>query len=285
MLGRGPAMRGNVVEEGAGEAGGAGATGDVAAAVVVALTPPPPRERRRALYASWRERAETAEREQASRVAEARTTERARIAREMHDVLAHRISLVAMHSGALAYRSDLSPQESAQAAAVIRDNAHLALTELRDVLGVLRLPEEPGGPEEGGPDRPQPTLADVDELLDEARAAGFGVDAAIDSDPDHKMPDTLSRNAFRIVQEIVTNARKHAPTVRLNLAVRSRLGDGITITARNGIPAVGAHNALPRSGMGLAGLTERAVLSGGTLSFGVDRRGEFVVSAQLPWVA
>ncbi|HET8766431.1 MAG TPA: histidine kinase [Pedococcus sp.] len=237
---------------------------------------------RRALLASWRERAETAEREQSSRVAEARANERARIAREMHDVLAHRISLVAMHSGALAYREDLDREEVTQAATVIRDNAHLALTELRDVLGVLRLTDAEASPTDP-PERPQPTLADLDELLADARAAGCAIDARVDLDAAHGIPDSLSRNAFRIVQEVVTNARKHAPAERLALEVRAAPGDGVHITARNAIPSGGDGPALPRSGMGLAGLTERAVLSGGSLTFGVDRRGDFVVTARLPW--
>jgi signal transduction histidine kinase len=237
---------------------------------------------RRALLASWRERAETAEREQSSRVAEARANERARIAREMHDVLAHRISLVAMHSGALAYREDLGRDEVRQAATVIQDNAHLALTELRDVLGVLRLTDA-GSPTTDSPERPQPTLVDLDELLGDARAAGSTIDARLDVDGAAGMPDSLSRNAFRIVQEVVTNARKHAPDERLVLEVRAVRGDGVRVTARNPIPSRVSGPALPRSGMGLAGLTERAVLSGGSLTFGVDRRGDFVVTARLPW--
>ena len=128
---------------------------------------------RREHLASLRERAETAEREQASRVAQARTAERARIAREMHDVLAHRISLVAMHAGALAYRTDLPPAKVAETAAVVQENAHAALAELREVLGVLREtgvePAEPGG---RVPEPPQPSLTDLDELLVEARASG-----------------------------------------------------------------------------------------------------------------
>ena len=96
---------------------------------------------RRELLAFWRERAETAEREHALAAERARAAERTRIAREMHDVLAHRISLVALHAGALTYRSDLDREETAAAAAVIQDNAHLALGELRQVLGVLRAGE------------------------------------------------------------------------------------------------------------------------------------------------
>ena len=93
---------------------------------------------RRELIATLRDRADRAEREQAMRVAQARTNERARIAREMHDVLAHRISLVAMHAGALGYRTDLSRDETKRAADVISQNAHQALVDLREILGVLR---------------------------------------------------------------------------------------------------------------------------------------------------
>lgn len=239
---------------------------------------------RRDLLASLRERAETAEREQASRVAEARANERARIAREMHDVLAHRISLVAMHSGALAYRNDLSDAQVGEAAAIIRDNAHLALSELRDVLGVLRLTEAPTS-DDLLVERPQPSLTDLDELLGEARAAGSRIDATVDLEDIKALPVALSRNAFRIVQELVTNARKHAPDEELRLRVEGRPGDAVTISARNRVPTEGAGSTLPASGMGLAGLTERAVLSGGNLTFGVDRQGEFVATARLPWAA
>ena len=240
---------------------------------------------RRDLFASWRERAETAEREQASRVAQARANERARIAREMHDVLAHRISLVAMHSGALAYRTDLTAEETTAAAAVVRDNAHLALTELRDVLGVLRSVDDADEPGDAGPERPQPTLADLDELLSEARAAGSRIDAQVSVEDLSSAPESLSRNGFRVVQEALTNARKHAPGQPVELTLTGRAGEGLTITARNGIPTQQRTSPLPLSGMGLTGLTERALLSGGTLTFGPDRRGDFVVRAWLPWAS
>lgn len=239
---------------------------------------------RRDLFGSWQARAETAEREQASRVAEARATERAVIAREMHDVLAHRISLVAMHSGALAYRTDLSAEETTRTAGVIRDNAHLALTELREVLGVLRDPSHVGATEAIEP--PQPTLASVESLIADEVASGRTITARIDVDSIEAAPSALSRNAFRIIQECLTNARKHAPGVPVRLDVKGGPEAGLEIRVSNPVP-VGAATAsgLPRSGMGLAGVTERAVLSGGELTFGTDRRGEFVVRARLPWRA
>ena len=268
---------------------------------------------RRAFVASLHERALTAEREQAMRVAQARVAERTRIAREMHDVLAHRISLVAMHSGALAYRDDLSRDEVAATAEVIRSSANQALSELRDVLGVLRdvplphptdasgSPVGQGSSDASVPERPQPTLHDVEELVADARAAG--TDVVLEQAGDATtVPDRVSRNAYRIVQESLTNARKHAPDRRATVTlavVTTSVGSGrVDVTVRTpaavpaglrtggeapavGMPAVG----MPGSGLGLLGLTERAVLSGGELTYGPDRRGDFVVAARLPWAS
>ncbi len=160
---------------------------------------------RRELLATLRERAVTAEAEQAARVAQARTAERGRIAREMHDVLAHRISLVTMHAGALTYREDLTAEEMRATAAVIQESSHQALVELRDVLGILR--DDPG---DSSPERPQPSAVDVPALLDEARASGMRIETedlvALDG-----IPETIGRTLYRVVQESLTNARKHAP--------------------------------------------------------------------------
>ena len=125
---------------------------------------------RRQLVLSLRERAERAEAEQQMRVEQAQAHERARIAREMHDVLAHRISLLSMHAGALEFRPDAPPEEIARAAGVVRASAHQALEDLREVIGVLR--EESL---DGDPERPQPTLANLPGLLDESRQAGMHV--------------------------------------------------------------------------------------------------------------
>ena len=127
---------------------------------------------RRALLASLRERARQAEATQSQRVAEARRLERHRIAREMHDVLAHRLSLVATHAGALEYRPDSSPERIATAAGVVRAGVHQALDELREVILVLRDEDEGGDPAT----RPQPTLADLPALVEESRAVGVSVE-------------------------------------------------------------------------------------------------------------
>ncbi len=243
---------------------------------------------RRAYVDSLRERALTAEREQALRAVQARVAERTRIAREMHDVLAHRISLVAMHSGALAYRTDLPREQVAETAEVIRANANRALGELREVLGVLR--DVPGTDGAGGadgsaavPEAPQPTLAGLGELLTEARAAGGEVSAEIDGDVT-SVPESTSRTAYRIVQEGLTNARKHAPTAPVHVAVAvvpDDAGQGtVSVTVRNGIRPGGE---VVSSGLGLVGLTERAVLAGGELTYGPDGHGAWVVRARLPW--
>lgn len=238
---------------------------------------------RRELFASWKQRAETAEHEQSLRVSQARINERARIAREMHDVLAHRISLVAMHAGALAYRHDLSREETADAAGIVRDNAHQALADLRDVLGVLR---DTDGRDQT--ERPQPTLADLGSLVEEAESAGTPVRLRFDVEEGSAVPEATARNAYRIVQEALTNARKHAPGAAVDLTVSGQRGDRILIEVRNGIPlrlSLQADDSPPPSGMGLMGLTERALLSGGELTYGRTPQGSYLLRAWLPWAA
>ncbi|KNX39258.1 hypothetical protein VV01_06825 [Luteipulveratus halotolerans] len=233
---------------------------------------------RRELVAGLRERVETAEREQSLRVAQSKVAERARIAREMHDVLAHRISLVAMHSGALTYREDLSRDEVREAAAVIQSNAHTALTELREVLGVLRATDQ----DDARPEAPQPILGDLPDLIDAARMAGTDVRLDLAADV-ASMPEVLSRNAFRIIQEGLTNARKHAPGQPVTIAVHGEAGDRLSLEVTNPVPHEDTATAVPGAGLGLLGLTERAVLSGGELRYGVDRKQDFTLSAWLPW--
>ncbi|WP_372792234.1 sensor histidine kinase, partial [Paraconexibacter sp.] len=154
---------------------------------------------------SVRERARHADAEQELRLEQARQAERTRIAREMHDVLAHRISLLSLHAGALEFRPDAPPEDVARAAAVIRASAHQALEDLRAVIGVLR---DGSGSEALQP--PQPTLAALPGLLEESRTAGMLLDAEIRLGDLTAVPDAIGRHALRIVQEALTNARKHA---------------------------------------------------------------------------
>jgi signal transduction histidine kinase len=231
---------------------------------------------RRQLVLSLRERALRAEAEQQLRVEQARHQERARIAREMHDVLAHRISLLSVHAGALEFRPDAPAGEVARAAGVIRASAHQALQDLREVIGVLR--DDAG---DGAPERPQPSLADLPALIDESRRAGMTVrwdnlldDAAV-------VPASIGRSAYRTVQEGLTNARKHAPGAAVRVTVDGAAGTGLTVEVRN--PLVRAAPEIPGSGTGLIGLAERAMLAGGRLEHGHTRQGDFRMHAWLPW--
>jgi signal transduction histidine kinase len=234
---------------------------------------------RRELLATLRERARTAEAEQAARVAQARTAERGRIAREMHDVLAHRISLVAMHAGALTYREDLTAEEMRVTAAVIQESSHQALVELRDVLGILR-----DGPGDSSPERPQPSAVDLPALLDEARASGMRIKTeelvALDG-----IPDTIGRTLYRVVQESLTNARKHAANTLVTVSVTGSPWDGLSIVVANPLEVGSIGVDPPESGLGLIGLAERTALVGGRMSHRITPGRDFVVEAWLPWPA
>ncbi|MDI3385195.1 histidine kinase [Streptomyces sp. B-S-A8] len=235
---------------------------------------------RRQLLLSLRERAERAESEAALRAKEAQRLAREAIAREMHDVLAHRLTLLSVHAGALEFRPDAPEQEVARAAGVIRDSAHEALQDLREIIGVLRT-DEPAA-DEGG--RPQPTLAALDALVAECRAAGMRV--TLDNrvaDP-AAVPAGAGRNAYRIAQEGLTNARKHAPGAEVTVRVTGAPGDGLTVEVRNPAPP-GDVPEVPGSGQGLIGLTERAILAGGRLTHGAEGDGGFRITAWLPWAS
>jgi signal transduction histidine kinase len=207
---------------------------------------------------------------------EAREAERRRIAREMHDVLAHRLSLLSVHAGALEFNRDAPAEEVAEAARVIRESARAALDELRSVIGVLR--EDRG---ESLMQPPQPTLADLAALVEESRAAGMRITAQIELG-DAAPPAAVGRTAYRIVQEGLTNARKHAPGAAVTLTVRAPDGD-LEVEVRSLAPvAVASGSPLPGAGTGLIGLAERITLAGGELEHGVDPDGAFVLRARLP---
>ena len=232
---------------------------------------------RAALLISLRERARRAEAEQGRRVAEARVAERARIAREMHDVLAHRLSLVATYAGALEYRPDASPQQVARAAGVVRDGIHQALDELREVITVLRADDDDLG-------RPQPMLADVSDLVDESRDAGAVVRLENRVAAVADVPPIAGRTAYRVVQEGLTNARKHAAGQPVVVRMDGEPGTQLRIDIRNAVTARPSATVLG-SGTGLVGLTERVRLAGGELDHDITAAGEFRLQASLPWPA
>ena len=235
---------------------------------------------RRQLLASLRERALRAEADQRLHEDQARMAERTRIAREMHDVLAHRISLLALHAGALEVRPDLPPAKVRETAELLRSTARQALEELRGVIGVLR--EEPG--QEAEPVAPQPTLSDVGHLIEETRRAGVNIDFAMCVGQAEAVPAALGRDAYRIVQEALTNIGKHANGTATRVRVTGAPGDGLRVSVRNRQPVHAyAGSALPGSGTGLLGLQERVALAGGTLVHGPDGSGDFVVEADLQW--
>jgi signal transduction histidine kinase len=237
---------------------------------------------RRELVWTLRHRAERAEAEQELRVAQARGNERSRIAREMHDVLAHRISQISMHAGALAFREDLTADEMRASASVIQEKAHEALTDLRGVLGVLR--DETTGALVSAP---QPTYADLPVLVEEAGASGLRIDFHDRLDPaGEQVPDVVGRTVYRIIQEGITNARKHAPGTLLTIELGGSPRDGVDIVLRN--PMGFRTTRTPGAGLGLVGLSERAELRGGRLEAGRERTHDgptFVLRGWIPWAA
>lgn len=231
---------------------------------------------RRQLLLALRDRARRAENEAALRAEKAQQLAREAIAREMHDVLAHRLTLLSVHAGALEFRPDAPREEVARAAGVIRESAHEALQDLRQVIGVLR------GGDADASGRPQPTLAALDTLVAESREAGMKVVLDLRVPDPETVPAAVGRTAYRIAQEGLTNARKHAPGAEVTVAVAGAPGEGLTLSVRNP-PPPGEVPQVPGSGQGLIGLTERAALAGGRLTHGGGPGGSFVVEAWLPW--
>ena len=213
------------------------------------------------------------------RVERARLAEREAIAREMHDVLAHRISLVALHAGVLAHRVDLDPQQTRDTALIIRDNAKSSLDELRMVLAALRDPAAASGELATVP--PQPTLEALPVLVaelsdDHPVELSSGIELA-------EVPGHVSRQVFRMIQEALTNARKHAPGAPTSVRLTGRPGTDLDVMIRNQL----APLAIPDrtgSGLGLVGMAERAGSIGGEVEHS-RTEAEFVVRIVVPWKA
>lgn len=249
---------------------------------------------RRQLVASFKDRARLAAQEQQQRIAQARHLERTRVAREMHDVLAHRLSLLSVHAGALEFRTDATAEQTAVAAGVIRANAHQALEELREVIWVLRNDEAAGKPATTSqgtidttvPQRPQPGLETIPTLIEESRQAGATIryECAITAPEDATsapVTPNIARTIYRVVQEGLTNARKHAPDAPIDIAIRPTEHQTLTVDVTNRLPARPPTNQVPGSGLGLIGLTERVQLAGGRLTNAVTAT-HFTLRAELP---
>ena len=233
---------------------------------------------RRDLVASLRERAERAEEERELRADQAKASERARIAREMHDVLAHKVSLIALHAGALEVNADAGSDRVEEAASLIRTTAHQTLEELREVLGVLR--SEAGA--EGSDLVPTATVADIARLVDASRTAGVTVEL-VDELPE--LPDATARAVYRMVQEGLTNVHKHARGAATVVTITGSESDGVIVAVVNRAPVAAGllGEQLPGSGSGLVGLGERIRLLGGTFDSGAEPGGGWAMRAWLPW--
>lgn len=229
-----------------------------------------------------RERALRAERESEWNAAQARHREREAIARQMHDVLAHRLSLLSVHAGALKFHPHAPAEQIQQAAEVVAVSARQAMEDLRQVLGVLRTPLTVDATDRAEP--PQPTLADLRHLFAENRGAGMDIEVDMRLTQAEQLDDLTSRTVYRIVQEALTNARKHAPGEEVRVALTGAPGEGLTLEIVNTLRGPRAQDAPTGAGLGLIGLSERAALAGGQLTHGVDA-GRHAVRARLPWNA
>ncbi|MCX5265400.1 sensor histidine kinase [Streptomyces sp. NBC_00199] len=255
---------------------------------------------RRRLMESLRERADSLERElqllaeRAEERAEwARNEERTRIAREMHDVVAHRVSLMVVHAAALQAVARKDPEKAVRNAALVGDMGRQALTELREMLGVLRsgvgveraaaasvtvgvaavVVEEGEGP----------CLAELEELVGQSAAAGMVVDLMVEGEVRAYAPE-VEQTAYRVVQEALTNVHKHAGGAKTQVRLAHRVGE-IAMQVENGAPPeVGSASSagLPSGGNGLVGMKERVVALGGVFVSGPTEAGGFRVSAVIP---
>ncbi|WP_405729054.1 histidine kinase [Streptomyces sp. NBC_01537] len=254
---------------------------------------------RRRLVESLRERADGLERElsllaeKASERAErARMEERTRIAREMHDVVAHRVSLMVVHAAALEAVALKDPQKAAVNAGMLGDMGRQALNELRQMLGVLRTPPVStpvpvsapllalgdGGGVDGDDDGP--CLEELEVLVEESRAVGMSVDFTVEG-AKRPVAALVQTTVYRVVQEALTNVHKHAPGAKAQVRLAYR-EDEVAVLVLNGPPDGGSDVRLPSGGNGLLGMRERVTALGGGFAAGATGEGGFRVSALVP---
>jgi signal transduction histidine kinase len=216
-------------------------------------------------------RAEKAEAEQQLRAREAVVQERTRIAQEMHDVVGHRVSLMVLQAGAIEMAA-ADPERVRQLAGQVQDAGRRSLVELRQVVGLLHEPEEV-------PLAPQPTLAELDDLVADSRRAGVEVTLTRTGTP-RPVEDTVGRTAYRVVQEALTNAGKHAPGGAVAVTLDHRPAELVVSVVNR--RATRPPERLPGGGYGLVGLRERVRTVGGTLRAEPRLDGGFAVEAVLP---
>jgi len=227
---------------------------------------------RRAYLAELQERAAQLEREREEHVRRATDEERSRIARELHDVIAHNVSVIAVQAGAARTTAAADPDRSRATLELIERTARSTLGELRALLGVLRKSGEPAPLRQ-----PQPTLAQLDELVAQSRDAGLHVELRVEGEA-RAVAAIADLCAYRVVQECLTNAMKHAPGANVNVLLRYGPRDLLVTVVDDG---PGPAEAGP-AGHGLIGMRERLALVGGTLAVGPALGGGFRVEARLP---
>jgi signal transduction histidine kinase len=261
---------------------------------------------RRAYLREVEARAEHAEAERDREVALAAAQERTRIARELHDVVAHHVSLMAVQSEAAASLLPGRPAEAGKSVQIIGETAREALTELRRLLGVLRGPADPADPADQAGRRantsPSPSISRLDPVLVPVRQAGIAVDLRVEGSP-AKLAPGVDLTAYRIVQEALTNAVRHSGAGEAAVTVGYEPGYvtvSVTDTGNGPVAAAAARPAMPAAatprdapdtggvrpagpgGFGLAGIAERVASCGGSLTVGPGQTGGFAVTARLP---
>ncbi|GGX98214.1 sensor histidine kinase [Streptomyces minutiscleroticus] len=236
---------------------------------------------RRAYMAQLEERAARLEREREAQAKVAVAAERARIARELHDVVAHNVSVMVVQADGAAYVMDTAPDQAKKALETISGTGRQALAEMRRLLGVLRT----GEPQETGEYVPQPDVEQLEDLIEQVRTSGLPVDYKVEGTP-RPLPSGVELTAYRIVQEALTNTRKHGGP---NAGASVRLvyfDDGLGLLVEDdgkGAPhELYEEGGADGSGHGLIGMRERVGMVGGTLDAGPRPGGGFRISALLP---
>jgi signal transduction histidine kinase len=229
---------------------------------------------RRAYVRLLLERLELADREREEEAQHRAEQERLRIARELHDVVAHTLTTINVQAGVAAHRSERDPRHARDALATIEAASHEALDELRAILGVLRDTSNGTAPLE-----PAPDLAAVGALIEQARSTGFDVSFAVEGDEPQRVSEAVQLAAYRIIQESLTNARRHARGAAARVSLSFGV-DRLRLAIENETDHANGANGKP--GVGILGMLERATALGGTLE---ARRSEerFRVEAELPY--
>ncbi|WP_175408965.1 sensor histidine kinase [Streptomyces sp. TRM64462] len=236
---------------------------------------------RRAYLAQLEERAARLEREREAQAKVAVAAERARIARELHDVVAHNVSVMVVQADGAAYVLDAAPDQARQALETISSTGRQALAEMRRLLGILRTGEH----QEAGEYVPQPDVQQIEDLVEQVRTAGLPVDFKVVGTP-RRLPRGVELTAYRIVQEALTNTRKHGgPDVGASVRL-TYFDDGLGLLVeddgRGAAHEMYEDGGADGRGHGLIGMRERVGMVGGTLDAGPRPGGGFRISALLP---